>query len=350
MIACALCVGPALSQVPQALSQAVPGTINGVVADKSGATVAGARITLAREDGLAGADVVSGADGHFSFRNILPGRFHLTVSSAGFGEYSTEGNLNPGEILNLAPAELVVAAVAGSVDVKRNRTELAEEQIKKEEHQRLLGFLPDFRISFVPDALPLTTRQKFELSWKSSFDPVTFGMTGLIAGIQQKNNDYKGFGQGAQGYASRFGALYAKSLTRSMISEALLPSLFKQDPRYFYKGTGSTPSRILYALSRAVIRKGDNGAWQPNYSGILGNFASGAFGDLYYPGTKRDWAHTTFVDGAINIGTNAGVNLLKEFLFKKLTPAASKSNGVRAGGIQAGGVEVGGVETRKVTN
>jgi hypothetical protein len=328
-ILCALCVGPGFSQALPPLSQPLPGTINGVVADKSGAIVSGAKIIISREDSVVAADAVSGADGRFSFGNVLPGRFRLTVSVPGFSDYSMEANLNPGEILNLPPAELVVSIVVGNVEVKRSKEELAEEQIKKEEHQRLLGFLPDFHISFVPDAVPLTAKQKFELSWKSTIDPVTFVLTGLIAGVEQKQNDYKAFGQGAQGYASRFGASYASFFTRAMVSEAALPALFKQDPRYFYKGTGSTGSRIVYALTRAVVRKGDNGSWQPNYSGVLGNFITGGVSDLYYPGTRHRWGRSILVGGGINIGTNASVNLLKEFLFKKLTPEARKVDGIQ---------------------
>jgi hypothetical protein len=70
----------------------------------------------------------------------------------------------------------------------------------------------------------------------------------------------------------------------------LLPSLLKQDPRYFYKGTGSTRSRLLYALTSPVICKGGNGHWQANYSNILGNFAAGGIANLYYPSSDRNGA------------------------------------------------------------
>ncbi|PYX86916.1 MAG: hypothetical protein DMG67_20245 [Acidobacteria bacterium] len=93
----------------------------------------------------------------------------------------------------------------------------------------------------------------------------------------------------------------------------------KQDPRYFYKGQGSKGSRFLYAISSAVIAKGDNGRWQPNYSGILGNLASGGISNLYYPKTDRGVA-LTFENALIRTGSNAIANLVQEFLIRKLTP------------------------------
>ena len=119
--------------------------------------------------------------------------------------------------------------------------------------------------------------------------------------------------------------------TESVITDVLLPSLFKQDPRYFYKGTGSTTSRIVYAISRAVIKKGDNGHWQPNYSGILGSLASGGLSNLYYPAQDRNGVRLTFENTAIGIGGAAVGHLAQEFLFKKLTSHSRKSNGGQNG-------------------
>ena len=72
-----------------------------------------------------------------------------------------------------------------------------------------------------------------------------------------------------------------------MLGGAVFPSLFKQDPRYFYKGTGSISSRALYAIANSVICKGDNERWQPNYSAILGGIAAGGISNLYYPASNR---------------------------------------------------------------
>jgi hypothetical protein len=171
--------------------------------------------------------------------------------------------------------------------------------------------------------VPLAPKQKFELAWKTIVDPVTFGVTGVIAGIQQAQNDFSGYGQGAEGYGKRYGASYADAVTGTIIGSAILPSLLKQDPRYFYKGTGSKRSRILYAIANSVICKGDNGHWQANYSGILGSLASGGISNLYYPAKNRDGAELTFENTLIGIGETAAVNLLQEFVVRRLTPNAS---------------------------
>ena len=183
--------------------------------------------------------------------------------------------------------------------------------------------IPNFFVTYDPNAVALNVRQKFELSWKSRLDPAQFGVVAIVAGIQQARGDYSGFGDGAGGYAKRYAAAYATSLTRSAISQVALPSLFKQDPRYFYKGTGSTRSRIGYAISRTVVRKGDNGRWQPNYSGILGSLASGAISNLYYPSEDRRGVSLTLENTAIGLAGGAAGHLAQEFLFKKLTSHAA---------------------------
>src|SRR5262249_22713647 len=109
--------------------------------------------------------------------------------------------------------------------------------------QKALGFIPNYYVSYIPDAVALNPRQKFELAWKSTLHPVTFGITAVVAGIQQAQNDFSGYGQGVDGYAKRYGAAYADDAIGTMIASAILPSPFKQDPCYFYKGIGTKKSR-----------------------------------------------------------------------------------------------------------
>jgi hypothetical protein len=222
----------------------------------------------------------------------------------------------------MPPISLAIAGTTSEVRVSVTNYELAEEQVKIEETQRVLGVIPNFYVSYRQDALPLRSKQKFELAWKTSVDPVTFAATGAFAGVQQAQNEFSGYGQGAKGYAKRYGASYGDAFIGTMIGGAILPSVFKQDPRYFYKGTGSTRSRILYALANAVICKGDNGHWQIDYSGILGALAAGGISNLYYPASSRNGAGLTFENTLIGIGGSAVANLFQEFLVRKLTPHA----------------------------
>ncbi|MGA8409881.1 MAG: hypothetical protein WB680_22100, partial [Candidatus Acidiferrales bacterium] len=199
--------------------------------------------------------------------------------------------------------------------------ELAEAQLKEEEKQRVFGVLPNFYVTYVSDAAPLTSKQKFKLAWRSSIDPVTFAVTGAVAGLQQAQNDYSGYGQGAAGYGRRYGAAYGNAVAGTFIGGAILPSLLKQDPRYFYKGTGTTRSRVLYAIANAVICKGDNGRWQANYSAIIGSLAAGGISNLYYPAQNRDGAALTFENTLIGIGESAAVNIIQEFIVPRFTPS-----------------------------
>jgi hypothetical protein len=232
------------------------------------------------------------------------------------------GLLHPNEALEVPPISLAIAAATTEVRVSVTNYELAEEQVKVEETQRVLGVIPNYYVSYRQDALPLRPKQKFELAWKTSVDPVTFAASGAFAGVQQAQNEFSGYGQGAHGYAKRYGAAYGDALIGTMIGGAILPSLLRQDPRYFYKGTGSTRSRILYALASAVICKGDNGHWQADYSGILGALAAGGISNLYYPAGSRNGAGLTFENTLIGVGGSAVGNLFQEFLVRKLTPHA----------------------------
>lgn len=302
--------------------QPSPGTITGTVVDPSGAVVTGARIKLTRENQPLIQEILSANDGQFSFTNVPPGPFHLTITAAGFTNQTFSGTLSSGQIYSLPQNPLAVAASLTDMEVRLSQTEVAEEQIKIEEKQRVLGVLPNFYVTYIPNAAPLNPRQKFELAWKTILDPFTIVFVGGVAGVQQAQNHFAGYGQGAQGYGKRFGAGYADAVDGTFIGAAILPSLLKQDPRYFYKGTGTTQSRALYAIANAVICKGDNGHWQPNYSNVLGSLAAGGLSNLYYPEQDRNGAGLTFANGAIGIGATAIANLFQEFVVRKLTPKA----------------------------
>ncbi|MGA9989275.1 MAG: carboxypeptidase-like regulatory domain-containing protein, partial [Terriglobales bacterium] len=243
-----------LGQTPQQtpVPDRLPGSISGTVVDQSGAVVTGARVKLTREDQSLNQEVVSGTDGQFSFPNIAPGPFQLIVTAEGFATQTFSGILGSGDNYIVPQTALVIAGDSAEVRVELSQTEVAEEEIKVEEKQRVLRVIPNFYVSYIPNAVPLTSKQKFKLAWKTTVDPFTFVLSGIIAGVEQAQNDFSGYGQGAQGYAKRYGAAYADGVTGTFIGSAILPSLLKQDPRYFYKGTGSKRSRILYAIANAV--------------------------------------------------------------------------------------------------
>jgi len=164
--------------------------------------------------------VLSGGDGGFSFADIAPGAFQLTVTATGFATRTFSGTLYPGEIERLPPMALEVAAAITEVQVGLTRAEVAEvaeQQLKIEEKQRVLGIIPNFYVSYVPHAAPLTAKQKFKLAMRTVVDPFTFLVVGGTAGVEQAQNHFFEYGQGAEGYAKRFGANYADTVTGTFI-------------------------------------------------------------------------------------------------------------------------------------
>jgi len=298
------------------------GSIHGAVVDRDGTVCEGAHVSLTQAGPAASAArvAISGSDGRFVFGDVPAGRFTITIFSEGFATQIITGTLHQGESYEAPPVKLLVNAAQSEVRVSASQQEIAQELFKEEEEQRVLGVIPNFYVAYAPDAPPLTSRQKFHLAWRSSIDPITLLATGFFAGMEQAENSFSGYGQGAQGYAKRFAANYADNFIGTMIGAAILPSLLKQDPRYFYKGTGSTRSRFFYAIANSVICKGDNGHWQPNYSGLTASLASGGISNLYYPAANRNGVSLTFENTSIGIASSAVENLFQEFVVRKLTP------------------------------
>jgi hypothetical protein len=186
-----------------------------------------------------------------------------------------------------------------------SQRERAEQELKQQEQQRILGVIPNFNTTDVQNAAPLSPGQKFRLALHSSVDPFQFVAAGLDAGISQGQDAFPGYGQGAQGYAKRFGAAYADAVSGLIWGNAIFPALMHEDPRYFRKGTGSFKHRLLYSISTTVVTKNDNGTWGPNYANVLGNIAAGGLSNVYYPSTDRgvgltfQRAFTVTAEGAI---------------------------------------------------
>jgi hypothetical protein len=312
---------------PQAGSDDAPlsGTITGKVIDPLGAPVPGATIALVREGVASPAETVSDADGRFAFTKAAPGAFELTVTTPGFAVAKLSGQLAPGATVSLATIQLMLSAGAVNIDVRPDRV-IAEEQLKTQEKQRVFGIFQNFLVSYDPSAVPLDAPQKFRLAWKSVTDPVQYGWIAALVGIQQSRNDFSGFGDDGQGYAKRYMAECVTIWTGTVLTKAALPMVFKQDPRYFYKGTGSTASRTGYALSRALVRRGDDGHLGPDYSRILGHLAAGAISNLYYPPQNRQGVPLTLQYATLAITAGAIDNLLQEFLLKRFTTHAPGSH------------------------
>lgn len=319
-----VCLSLSDTALAQQISAPEPqtGTIIGTVFDVNEGVVPGAAVVLVGPSLLDRKSIVANDSGFFHFDHVNPGiPYHVTISEKGFADWtSPEVILKPGQYFELDNIRLRIATVITAVDAAGSTEEIAREQVELEEKQRVLGFIPNFYVVYDQNAVPLPAKLKFRLALKTSTDPITFLGSVFVATVDQAA-DTPDYGQGWAAYGQRVGANYANGLTDIMIGGAILPSILHQDPRYFYKGTGTKKSRTLYALRTPFICKGDNGHWQPNYSGLGGYLASGAISNVYYPPSNRG-PGLVFANTFVDIAADMANGLIQEFLLRKLTPSA----------------------------
>lgn len=196
---------------------------------------------------------------------------------------------------------------------KREKELLQQEQElqKKEQSNRILGVVPQFGVTR-QNAAPLTPGQKFHLFRRSAFDPFQFALAGAQAGVSQARNTFPGYGQGAEGYAKRFGSAFADQLSSNFFSNFAYPVLLKEDPRYFRLGEGSIKHRIVYSLEQEFVTRTDKGTRRFNFSNVLGAFTAGSISNAYYPSADRGFGLTMSRAGlALLYGSLGG--LIDEF-------------------------------------
>jgi hypothetical protein len=255
---------------------------------------------------------------------LKPGVTYVVhVSSDGAATWSSEPIiLQPGQALTLNDIRLKLE-MTDSITVSASRNEIATAQVQLETQQRMFGVIPNFYTVYDgANAVPLTPKLKFKLAMRTSVDPVTITGVAFMAGVKQaaKTPNYQ---MGAAGYAQRFGETAATGFSDILIGGAVLPSLLHQDPRFFYQGTGTTRSRLMHALSAAVVAHGDNGRSQFNTSSMGGDLAASALQMAYYPQANR--TALTFV-GQFGLATaERTLNAIaQEFLFARFTSKKAK--------------------------
>ncbi|HEX5235848.1 MAG TPA: carboxypeptidase-like regulatory domain-containing protein [Silvibacterium sp.] len=320
---CLLCLAPFLAPGQEKPAPQSTASIIGTVVDVQHNTIPAAVVSIQGASSAEQAILRTNNDGFFAFRDLRPGvTYHVSITASGFAAWTSAATvLKPGQELDLKNIQLDIAVVQTTVSAM-TLDQIGTEEVHIEEKQRIVGIFPNFYVTYNSNPAPLTTKLKFELALRSTIDPVNILSAAAFAGFNQAADtpDYR---QGAKGYGQRLGAGLADGFTSSMIGGAMLPSLFHQDPRYFYQGTGTVGSRVRHVFAFSVLCKGDNGRWQFNYSGVGGDLASGAISDLYYPPTNRDAANL-FYNAALAAAGRVANNLAQEFVFRKLTPSAKK--------------------------
>jgi len=192
---------------------------------------------------------------------------------------------------------------------------------------RLFFALPNFlTVENAGQIPPLSTKQKFKVVTQGSFDYVEFAWYAALSGISQAENSEPGYGQGAQGYGKRYGAALADGTIENFMTQAILPSILREDPRYYQMGKGGFWHRTEYAVSRIFITRTDSGGERFNSSEIFGSaLAAGISTYSYHPGADRT------VDNSLKVwGTQVGYDTLtlviKEF-WPDIRRAIKKKNG-----------------------
>jgi hypothetical protein len=314
------------SSAEQTTSEQGSATVSGTVLDGSGAAVYGARVSLTHRDGTQLRTLMSGSEGQFAFTRLPAGSYLVIVNTKDFEPFiSGEFSLSPQQSYEVPSISLSVASENTEVTVRPTDV-IAAEQIKAEEKQRLFGVVPNFYVSYVHDPAPLTSKQKLSLASHDTLDWTSWVGISATAGVEQANNSYAGYGQGAAGYGKRWAAKFGDGRSSDYLSNAIFPSLFHQDPRYFYQGTGSNKSRLYHALSFAFVVRGDSGNLEPNYSYLLGAMCSGALSNAYYPHADRGM-YLVFTNTFVGIAGRAGGTVLQEFFSKRFSkgiPADAK--------------------------
>ena len=308
---------PAVGQISQETPRTA--TIMGTVTDVNGGVIPNASVVLKELESNDPRTILTTENGMFEFRGVIPGAtYQLSISAKDYDDWiSTPIVLNPEQFKIVSGIQLRIATERTTVNVHYDPVEVATEQFKAEEKQRVFGVIPNFYVSYDSNPAPLTAKMKFKLALKVSVDPVTIAGVFVVASAKQAG-DTPNYGQGWAAYGKRFGAVATDGFSDIMIGGAILPSLLRQDPRYFYQGTGTTGSRVRHAMFSPFVARGDNGKWQPNYSSLGGDLAASALANLYYPRSNRG-AGLVFGNFAIGTAERIGASLAQEFLLGRFT-------------------------------
>jgi hypothetical protein len=191
--------------------------------------------------------------------------------------------------------------------------DVAPDPIEQQEDNHIFGVVPAYDAVETPKPFhPLSAGGKFKIAFEDSFDPYTWVITGLYAGVEQWNRQDREFGQGAAGFGKRYGALFADGVLSNYMTEAVLPAWLHQDPRFFRSGEGTFWKRTSYALTRVVVTRSDMNHRRFNSSEIAGNMIGAAMSDLYHAPSERGFGEV-MERFAVSVVSDAGFNVLKEF-------------------------------------
>ena len=179
--------------------------------------------------------------------------------------------------------------------------------------QRMFWIVPNFAaVSADTQLPPLSVREKFVLATQDSVDYSSFVWTGLLAYQSMALNSDPALGHGLAGYTRYYWRAFADQASGSFFTEAIVPAMTHEDPRYYTLGHGNFWRRTTYALSRVVLTKKDSGGTTFNFSEIVGNGLEAGLSNLYYPPEERSF-HNTAMNWVAQLEAASINNIVREF-------------------------------------
>ncbi|MEO6981799.1 MAG: hypothetical protein ABI072_01625 [Edaphobacter sp.] len=160
----------------------------------------------------------------------------------------------------------------------------------------------------------LTVGDKILLGMKDAVSPFSMVGWGASALYAQALNGAPNYGTNGKAFAQRLGASAARSVSQGIFSDSIMSSIFHEDPRYYKMGSGhSILKRGVYAATRVIITRTDDGRKTPNFALLSGNLAGAALTNVYYPQANRTFSQTTETFAG-SIGGSALGFVVSEFL------------------------------------
>jgi hypothetical protein len=167
---------------------------------------------------------------------------------------------------------------------------------------------------------PISSGQKFKLFVNNSLSGAAVLGSVVSAGFAQATDSHDGYGQGADGFAKRFGSAMARNATSNFVGTYALASVLHQDPRFFVSGKEGFRDRVKYASRRLFVIRTDSGGEAFNWSGLLGPLAAEGIANTYLPDKERTGGDTLQRYG-LDLAGIVGANIAREYwptIFKKL--------------------------------
>ncbi len=170
-------------------------------------------------------------------------------------------------------------------------------------------------------AQPLTAGEKVHAGAKDLYSYENFAAMFISAGYEHVVNSSPNYGTDKGAFGERLGAAAIRETSQTAFTEMVFAPLLHEDARYYVKGASANPvKRTLYAITRPLITRKDDGGSTVNGALLLGYAASAAITPAYYPQINHNFHDVALVYGGSIGGAALGffVSEFSEDVFRAL--------------------------------